>query len=53
VPLEIVCSGCGKVLYTGFDLKSPKDVIRATENKCSACGKNLSASDFTLEILKV
>jgi hypothetical protein len=53
MPLEIVCGGCGNVLYSGFDLKSPKDVIRATENKCGACGKSLSASDFTLDILKV
>ena len=53
LPLEIVCGGCGKVLYTGFDLKSPKDVIRTSENKCSACGKSLSPSDFTIEIVKV
>jgi hypothetical protein len=53
MPLEIVCSGCGKILYTGFDLRSPKDVIRADENKCRGCGKSLSASDFTIEIIKV
>ena len=53
VPLEIVCSNCGKVLYTGFDLRSPKDVIRADENKCKGCGQTLSALDFTIEIVKV
>lgn len=53
MPLEIVCGGCGKVLYTGFDLKSPKDVIRANENRCSDCGRTLSSSDFSVEIIKV
>ena len=53
MPLEIVCGGCGKVLYTGFDLKSPKDVIRASENKCTGCGNSLSPSDFTIEVTKV
>jgi predicted RNA-binding Zn-ribbon protein involved in translation (DUF1610 family) len=53
MPLEIVCSSCGKVLYTGFELRSPKDVIRASENKCSACGKSLSPSEFTVEVLKI
>lgn len=53
MPLEIMCSGCGKVLYTGFDLKSPKDVIRASENKCTACGRNLSFSEFTVEVTKI
>jgi ribosomal protein S27E len=53
MPLEIVCSGCGNVLYTGFELRSPKDVIRARENKCSECGKTLSSSEFTIEVLKV
>ncbi len=53
MPLEIVCAGCGKVLYTGFDLKSPKDVVRANENKCSGCANILSPADFTIEITKV
>lgn len=53
MPLEIVCSGCGSVLYNGFELRSPKDVIRANENKCPECGKSLSHSEFTIEVTKV
>jgi hypothetical protein len=53
MPLEIVCGECGEVLYSGFDLKSPKDVIRTSETKCRSCGKKLSPSDFAIEVLKV
>jgi len=53
MPLEIVCGGCGQVLYSGFDLKSPKDVMRSNENKCRSCGKSLSVSDFSIEVAKV
>ncbi len=52
MPIEIVCDSCGAVLYTGFDLKSPKEVIRGTENKCRSCGKVLSPSDFSVEVRK-
>ncbi|HKW05209.1 MAG TPA: hypothetical protein VJN71_07930 [Nitrososphaerales archaeon] len=52
MPLEITCSGCGSVIYTGFDLKSAKDVIRANQNKCKSCGKGLSANDYTIDISK-
>jgi hypothetical protein len=53
MPLEIVCGECGEVQYSGFDLRSPKDIVRTSENKCRACGKNLSALDFTIEVSKV
>ncbi len=53
MPLEIVCGGCGKVVYTGFELRSPKDIIRANDNKCSECGKSLSANEFTIEVKKI
>lgn len=52
LPLEIICRSCGEVLYSGFDLRSPKDVIRATGNKCKACGQRVSVSDFTVEVSK-
>ncbi|HZW54672.1 MAG TPA: hypothetical protein VFF30_00125 [Nitrososphaerales archaeon] len=53
MPLEIICVACGGVIYSGFDLKSPKEAIRATEGKCKSCGKLLSSTDFTFEVTKV
>ena len=52
MPFEITCVSCGTVLYSGFDLKPPKDVIRANKNKCKACGRSLSISDFGVEVSK-
>jgi RNase P subunit RPR2 len=52
MPIEIICHSCGAVLYSGFDLKSPKEVVRATDNKCKACGHELSINDFSIEISK-
>jgi hypothetical protein len=50
--LEVLCGGCGKVLYSGYDLRSPKEVVRASGGKCTGCGKPIIPSDFTLEVLK-
>ncbi|MGI0080791.1 MAG: hypothetical protein ACRECH_14360 [Nitrososphaerales archaeon] len=52
MPLEIVCSGCGAVVYAGFDLKSAKDVIRANQNKCKSCGKTLSPTEYSVDVSK-
>jgi hypothetical protein len=52
LPLETVCGACGAVLYSGFDLKSPKDVAKHSMNKCKSCGKVLSSSEFIVEVSK-
>ncbi|MHB1868970.1 MAG: hypothetical protein ACYCPP_08500 [Nitrososphaerales archaeon] len=52
MPLEITCASCGAILYSGFDLKPPKDVIRSNGDKCKGCGKTLMISDFGIEVSK-
>jgi len=50
VPLEIACNSCRAVLYSGYELKPPKEVIRANDNKCKTCGASLSNVDFIIEV---
>ncbi len=52
LPLEIVCGSCGAVLYSGFDLKSPKDIVRMVDGKCKACGKPLSSHEYSVDVGK-
>ncbi|MDA4112372.1 MAG: hypothetical protein OK439_07515 [Thaumarchaeota archaeon] len=53
MPFEIACANCAAILYTGFDLRSPKDVIRSNDYKCKSCGKILSVGDFSVDVMKI
>jgi hypothetical protein len=44
---EIVCSSCGTPLYSGFDLRSPGDVLKAADYK------KLSPTKFEVDIEKI
>ena len=50
---EIVCSSCGTPLYSGFDLRSPGDVLKAADYKCKKCGTRLSPTKFEVDIEKI
>ena len=50
---EIVCSSCGTPLYSGFDLRSPNDVLKAFGYKCKKCGAKLSAENFKVGVKKI
>jgi len=50
---EIVCSSCGTPLYSGFDLRSPGDVLKAADYKCRKCGTKLSQTKFEVDIKKI
>jgi DNA-directed RNA polymerase subunit RPC12/RpoP len=50
---EIVCSSCGTPLYSGFDLRSPGDVLKAADYKCKKCGMRLSPTKFEVDIEKI
>ena len=52
MPFEVVCGSCGAILYSGFDLKPPKEVIRSNQNKCKSCGKTLSSHDYSVDVSK-
>jgi tRNA(Ile2) C34 agmatinyltransferase TiaS len=53
VTFEIACLACGSALYSGFDLKSPNDVLKAGGYKCKKCGTKLSVEKFHVEIRKL
>lgn len=50
---EIACLSCGSSLYSGFDLKSPNDVLKVMGYKCKKCGVKLSTDKFVVEVKKV
>jgi len=50
---EIVCSSCGTPLYSGFDLRSPTDVLKAAEYNCRKCGAKLSPAKFQVDVRKI
>ncbi|MFQ6135344.1 MAG: hypothetical protein ACE5KU_05985 [Nitrososphaerales archaeon] len=47
---RIVCSECETPLYSGYDLKSARDILKITGGKCGKCGACLSPHDFTIEV---
>lgn len=50
---EIVCRECGTAIVAGFDLRSPKDVLKLYGGRCKKCGTALSPVDFQLEVVKL
>lgn len=50
---EIACSACGTALYSGFDLRSPGDVLKAADYKCRKCGTKLTPTKFTVDVKKI
>lgn len=50
---EIACSSCGTPLYSGFDLRSPADVLKTSDYKCRKCGTKLNPTKFLVEIRKI
>jgi len=50
---EIACMSCGTALYTGFDLRSPADVLKAMDYRCKKCGARLSTAKFVVEVKKI
>lgn len=51
--LDVVCSKCGSVIYTMRMLKSVKDALRATNNRCPVCGAALNPADFSVTASKL
>jgi DNA-directed RNA polymerase subunit RPC12/RpoP len=50
---EIVCSSCGTPLYSGFDLRSPGDVLKAADYHCKKCGAKLALAKYQVEVKKI
>jgi tRNA(Ile2) C34 agmatinyltransferase TiaS len=50
---EIACMSCGTSLYSGFDLRSPGDVLKALDYRCKKCGTKLSTDKFRIDVKKI
>ncbi len=46
----IVCAECGKPLYSGYDIKPARDILKPLSGKCKKCGLPLSVHDFEIDI---
>jgi len=44
---------CGSALYSGFDLRSPNDVLKVTGYKCKKCGAKLAVDKFHVEVKRI
>jgi DNA-directed RNA polymerase subunit RPC12/RpoP len=50
---EVACMKCGNTLYSGFDLRSPNDILKLFGYRCKKCGSKLSTEKFRVEIKKI
>lgn len=50
---EVACRKCGATLYSGFDLRSPEDILRVSGYRCKKCGVKLTAQKFDVHIKKL
>jgi DNA-directed RNA polymerase subunit N (RpoN/RPB10) len=50
VVFEIRCGACGAVIYSGSELRSPRDALKIYSNRCRNCGRLLSLERFRLEL---
>jgi hypothetical protein len=50
MPLKIVCSECGHILYEGSYLKTPSEIMGKNEDVCPKCGKQLNPSTGSIHI---
>jgi len=40
-------------LYSGFDLRSPGDVLKAVDYRCKKCGTKLSVDTFRVDVIRI
>jgi DNA-directed RNA polymerase subunit RPC12/RpoP len=53
VTYELVCSKCGYPIYSGFDLRSPNDILKPSGYRCKKCGAKLAPESFKVEVMKL
>jgi len=53
MPQQIICQGCGELLYEGTDLKPPDEIIQRYNGKCPKCGRKLSIVPTSVEVKPV
>ena len=50
---EVACMSCGYQIYSGFDLRSPSDLLKSIDYKCKKCGEKLSMAKYRVEVKKI
>jgi hypothetical protein len=50
--VEIVCGKCGSVIGKMINLKSIRDIMRPTKDRCKVCGIALNSNEFTIKMEK-
>ncbi len=50
MPQRVVCSECSNLLYEGDILKSPQDIVKKFDGRCTSCRRKLSFSTKNLSI---
>ena len=49
---ELVCSKCGYTIYSGFDLRSPGDLLKPSGYRCGRCKANLDPRKLSVEVTR-
>jgi len=50
MPIRVICSKCGHVIYCGDDVIEPKDVVRNCRGRCPKCGKKLEEHPIKIDV---
>jgi hypothetical protein len=51
MPQKILCTGCNTVLYDGFELESPLEILQRNNGVCPKCGRRLGFNPDTIKIV--
>ena len=53
MPQQVLCDGCGEILYQGDDLKSPEEIHEMYNGRCPKCGRTLSLMPQKVKFLPI
>jgi DNA-directed RNA polymerase subunit RPC12/RpoP len=53
MPQQVLCDGCGEILYQGDDLKSPEEIYQMYNGVCPKCGRKLLLIPQKVKVLPV
>gem|GEM_PF-1002168 len=51
MPQQVLCDGCGEVLYQGYEIRSPEEIYEMYSGKCPKCGRKLSLMPQKIDVL--
>jgi predicted nucleic-acid-binding Zn-ribbon protein len=49
--LVITCKNCGYILYQGYELVGPKEIIFRNGGKCPKCGEKINSKPEKVNII--